>query len=39
VAFIKVFVATINLILYGGHPKDIQDLNNAYLPVMEQSAR
>jgi prepilin-type N-terminal cleavage/methylation domain-containing protein len=39
VAFSKVDVATINLILSGGHPKDIQDLNNAYLPVMEQSAR
>jgi len=39
VGFSRVDVATFNLILSGGHPSDIQDLNKNYLPIMEQAAK
>jgi prepilin-type N-terminal cleavage/methylation domain-containing protein len=38
VAFSKPDVATFNLIA-GGRPRDIQDLNTYFLPVLEQAAR
>ena len=39
VGFSRVDVATMNLIMSGAHPSDMQDLNKNYLPIMEQSAK
>jgi prepilin-type N-terminal cleavage/methylation domain-containing protein len=38
VGFAKPGIATFNLIAAGGRPSDIQDLNNNFLPVLEQCA-
>jgi prepilin-type N-terminal cleavage/methylation domain-containing protein len=39
VGFAKVDNATIQLILSGGHPSDIQDLNKNYLPILENAEK
>jgi len=39
VGFAKVDIATIQLILSGAHPTDLQDFNKNYLPIMEAAEK